>query len=229
MCIAGSVGVIFGVCAVADDKELDIFEEPGACPERIPLVAVDLVEGFFEIHASALELNVNERQTVYENGDIISVGPGAVFRHILIDDLQEIPVYVILVDEFDIAECVAAIRLADGGHLDEVVLDGVGLFQNTIVLVGQMDAEECFPIRVCKMVVIELLQLLAKVGNEGLLVIDGEILITLLLELLNESILQHSFTLVVPFPILNGDELSHQSTFRVLGNNIEFRHCSNCL
>ena len=46
MGISGSIGVVFGECAVADDKELDIFEESGACPERIPLVSVDLVEGF---------------------------------------------------------------------------------------------------------------------------------------------------------------------------------------
>ena len=131
---------------------------------------------------------------------------------------------VILVNEFDIAECVAAIRLTDGGHLDKVVLYGVGLFQNAIVLVGQMNAEECLPIRIGKFVVIELLQLLAEVGNEGLLVIDGEIFIALLLKLLNESILQHGFTLVVPFPFLIWDEFCHQRAFRILGNNIEFCH-----
>ena len=136
---------------------------------------------------------------------------------------------VILVDEFDIAECVAAIRLADGGHLDKVVLYGVGLFQNAIVLVGQMNAEECLPIRIGEFVVIEFLQLLAEVGNEGLLVIDGEIFIALLLKLLYKSILQHGLTLVVPFPFLIGDELSYQRAFRILGNNIEFCHFSNCL
>ena len=224
MGISGGIGVVIGECAVADDKELGIFEEPGASPEGIPLVAVDLVEGFLEIHTPALELHMNEGQAVYENGDIISVGPGTVFHHILIDDLQGIPVNVILVDELDIAECVAAIRLADGGHLDEIVLDGVCLFQNTIVLVGQMNAEKCLPIRIGELVVIELLQLLAEVGDEGLLVIDGEIFIALLLELLDESVLQHGLTLVVPFPFQVGDELGHQRAFRILGYDVQFCH-----
>ena len=59
-----SVGVIFGVCAVGDHEDLDILIEPGFRPKAVPLVAVDLVESLLEGHATALQLHMDQRQTV---------------------------------------------------------------------------------------------------------------------------------------------------------------------
>ncbi len=40
------IGVILGVGSIGDDEELDVFKESMGSPERIPLVAFYLVEGF---------------------------------------------------------------------------------------------------------------------------------------------------------------------------------------
>ena len=47
MAAAGGIGIILGVSAVGDNKQLDIFIETASCPEAFPLVAVYLVKGFF--------------------------------------------------------------------------------------------------------------------------------------------------------------------------------------
>ena len=61
---AGGIGVVFGVSAVGDDKNLHIFIQPRPGPEAVPLVAVDLVEGFFQGYAPAFQLHMNQGQTV---------------------------------------------------------------------------------------------------------------------------------------------------------------------
>ncbi|MNS98314.1 hypothetical protein D3C72_1326780 [compost metagenome] len=42
------VGVIFGIHAVADDKNLHILEQAATYPESIAVVTVNLVKGFFQ-------------------------------------------------------------------------------------------------------------------------------------------------------------------------------------
>ena len=41
------VGVVFGVDTIADDKDLHVLEKAAVHPERMPLVTINLVEGFF--------------------------------------------------------------------------------------------------------------------------------------------------------------------------------------
>ena len=47
------VAVVFGLGAIADDEHLHKVEHRPACPERIPLVAVDLIKGLFDIDTTA--------------------------------------------------------------------------------------------------------------------------------------------------------------------------------
>jgi len=48
------VAVILGMCAVGDNKKLYVFKKPASCPERLPAIAVDLIECLFDVYASFL-------------------------------------------------------------------------------------------------------------------------------------------------------------------------------
>ena len=55
------VGVVLGERAVADHEQLHVLEQPGARPEAVALVPVDLVERLTDVDAAALELHVHQR------------------------------------------------------------------------------------------------------------------------------------------------------------------------
>ena len=99
---AGGVGVVLRERAVADHEELDVLEQPGAGPEAVALVAVDLVERLADVDAAPLELDVHHRQAVDEDRDVVAVR--ALRRRrpadlVLVDDLQPVVVDVRLVDQ----------------------------------------------------------------------------------------------------------------------------------
>lgn len=52
--LASRVRVVLRMRAVGDDEELDVLEQPGVRPERLALVAVDLVERLLERDTTAL-------------------------------------------------------------------------------------------------------------------------------------------------------------------------------
>ena len=66
------VRVVLGVGAVRDDEELHVVEEPRAAPERVAPVAAYLVERLAYRDAAPLELDVDERQPVDQNRDIVA-------------------------------------------------------------------------------------------------------------------------------------------------------------
>ena len=68
--VGAVVGVVFGVHAVADNKDLHILEQAAAYPERIPMVAIDLVEGFLQPQTATLKFNLHQRQAVNQQRDI---------------------------------------------------------------------------------------------------------------------------------------------------------------
>lgn len=98
-----SVGVVLRQRAVTDDEQLDVFEEAGPCPEAVALVAINLVKRLADVHTAALELHMHQRQPVDENSNVIPVRPSRASRSlanlILVNDLQPVVVYVLLVDE----------------------------------------------------------------------------------------------------------------------------------
>ena len=68
-------------------------------PERIPLVAVDLVECLPDGHPTPLQLHMNQRKAVDQNRHIVAViMPRTVclLHFILVDDLQAVIVDVLL-------------------------------------------------------------------------------------------------------------------------------------
>ena len=167
MGVAGGVGVVAGEGAVAYDEELDVFEEAAARPEGVALVAVDLIEGFLEVHAAPFEFHVNKREAVYKDGDIIAVGACAILYDILVDDLQAVAVDVVLVYEFDITEADSVLAAVNQRKdLDGVVLDGIGFLNYPVILVGEDHPEEEVPLAVGELEVIETFELGAKIGDE---------------------------------------------------------------
>ena len=166
--VAGAVGVVLGICAVGDHKNLHILVQTTARPERIPLIAVDLVERLPDGHPAPLQFHMNQRKAVDQNRHIVAViMPCAVclLHFILVDDLQAVVVDVLLVDQRDIFG--AAIIPVQ--HLYIVFLNLSGLFGNMLVGVGNYITEKLLPLRIGKLVVVQLFQLAAEVSNQFIL------------------------------------------------------------
>ena len=62
---SGTVGIILCVRTIGNNKNLNVFIQSASCPERIPLVAVNLVERLTDGYTSTFQLNMHKRQTVY--------------------------------------------------------------------------------------------------------------------------------------------------------------------
>ena len=67
----GIIGKIARVYAIGDYKKLDVIKQT---VERGLLIALNLVICLLQFYASLFEFNLNERQTIDENGDIVSAG-----------------------------------------------------------------------------------------------------------------------------------------------------------
>ena len=70
---AGGVGVVLRQRAVADHEELHVVEQARARPERVALVAVDLVERLADVHPAALQLDMHHRQAVDQDRHVVAV------------------------------------------------------------------------------------------------------------------------------------------------------------
>ena len=175
----GGVGVVLGVGAVGDDKDLYILEQAAPRPEGVPLVAVDLVESLPDGHAPALELDMYQGQAVDQHRHIVAVvvlGPLLLAHLILVDDLEAVVVDVLLVDEGN----VLGGAVVPPEYLHEVLLDLPGLLDDVLVGVGNGVLEELLPLAVGKLVIVQGLQLTAQIGNQVGLLVDRQIRIALL-------------------------------------------------
>ena len=88
--ITRAIWIIFGVCSVWNYKDLDILKKPTACPERISLISIDLIECLSYLNAPSFKLNMNKWQSIDKNCHIISVimfCPILESHHILIYNL----------------------------------------------------------------------------------------------------------------------------------------------
>lgn len=103
--LPGTVGVVLGIGAVADDEDLYVFIQATSCPEGISLITVDLIEGFSDVYTTAFQLDMDHGEAIDQDCHIITViMPGTVFLgdRILIDDLQKVVVDVLLVHQHDV-------------------------------------------------------------------------------------------------------------------------------
>ena len=221
MVAPGGVAVVFGQCAVGDDKQLHILEKAAPRPETLSSIAPNLVERLPDVHATSLELDVHQRQTVHQHGHVIAVLALAALRHILVDDLETVVVNVLLVNEPHIDG--GAVVPRDG--LDIILLNQRGLLLNAVVGVGDDAGEEMLPFPVAEAQVIQFLQLDAQVGDELPLALDGKILVGLRLELADERPLQLRLRLVAASPpTLHRDIFRDYRALRILADDAVLFH-----
>ena len=189
---SGGVRVVFGVGAVRDDEYLHILIQPAACPETVALVSVYLVERFSQLVASAFQFNVDEGESVDEDGHVVPRVVVSSFFYVLVDDLNEIVVYVVLVNEVD----VPAFSGISSEDLDVIFLYFGSLCYNIIILVGDALVEKVSPFVVSEAIAIQFLQTGAEIGYEVCFRMNRQILIALLCKKTDEFPLQISLTLV---------------------------------
>ena len=61
---ASCVAVVFGFCAVTDDKHLHIVKHSFTCPEAVTQITVYLVKSLLDRHTPTLQFYVHQRQTI---------------------------------------------------------------------------------------------------------------------------------------------------------------------
>ena len=217
--VAGAVGVVLGICAVGDYENLRILVQTAARPERIPLVAVDLVERLPDGHPSPLQLHMNQRKAVDQNRHIVAIIMPRTVRPlhlVLVDDLQAVVVDVLFVDQCDIF----GTSIIPVQYLHIVFLNLLGLFRNMLVGVGNYITEKLLPLRIGKLVVVQLFQLAAEVGNQFILGMQRQIGIALLTQQPDKLFFQFRLTLVAVRTHLGGLIGSNNGIFIGSCNNI---------
>ena len=220
---AGGIGIVFRIRAVGDHEDLHEFIQSAGCPEAVPLIAVNLVEGFPNGNAPTLQLDMDQRQTVDQHRHIIAVIVGSAFlggNGILIDDLQTVVVDAFFVNELDIF----AFPVIPAEHLHIVLLNQPGLFENAGVCVCQHLVPETLPFAVRKTIVIQFFQLCPQIGDQVSLFMDGQTLIAQLAKQTDKLLFQVRFALIslraLRLRLVFGDN----SAFTALGNNVEIAH-----
>ena len=201
--VAGAVGVVLGICAVGDHKNLHILIQAAARPERIPLVAVDLVKCLPDGHPAPLQFHMNQRKAVDQNRHIIAViMPCAVclFYLILVDDLQAVVMDVLFVDQCDIF----GTAIIPMQYLHIIFLNLPCFFGNMLVGIGNYITEKLPPLRIGKLVVVQLFQLAAEVGNQFILGMQRQIGVALLAQQPDKLFFQFRLALVAVRAHLGG-------------------------
>ena len=140
------VGVVLRQRAIADHKQLHVLEQPRACPEAVPLVAVDLVKGFANVDTATFEFDVHHRQAIDQDGHVVSVracGAAVPLTDlVLVDHLQAIVVNILLIDQQDVLRR-AIVPLQ---QLDVILLDAHRLLDDAIVRPGDPLGKELLPL-----------------------------------------------------------------------------------
>lgn len=223
--VAGRIGVVFRVRAVGDNENLHILIQAAASPKAVPLVTVDLVERLFDGHTAPLQFHMNQRQTVYQNRDIIAVIIVAAVLHILVNDLQAVVVDVLFIQQRDIDRR----AVLAGQVLNVVLLDAAGLFFDTIVCVGDFILKEVIPFLIRKGIIVQNLQLAAQVCHKVGVLMDREVGIALLLQHLDKCLLQRSLALVSVRTLALRFVFCYNGTLVAGGNYIVSAHAPNSL
>ena len=163
---------------------------------------------------------MDEGQPVDKDGHIVAVVVRRALRlrdGILVDDLQRVVVDAFLIQQPNV------LRLT-GIPLERLrrvtVLYPAGLFLDALVGVGDALLEEPLPLAIGKLVVVQFLQLLAKVGDEVRLGMDGQVSIAYLTQQADKLFFQLCLALIRLSPLREGRVFRYNGVFRVLSNDI---------
>ena len=166
---------------------------------------------------------MNQRKAVDQNRHIIAIIMPRTVRllHlILVDDLQAVVVDVLLVNQRDVFG--AAIIPVQYLHI--VFLNLPGLFRNMLVGVGNYITEKLPPLRIGKLVVVQLFQLAAEVSNQFIFGMQRQIGIALLAQQPDKLFFQFRLALVAVRAHLGGFIGSNNGIFIGSRNDIEKGH-----
>ena len=175
MAVSGGVGIILGVRSIGNNENLHILIQTACRPKAISLIAFDLVKGFPDGNTTALQLHMNQRQTVHQNGHIIAGIVAALGFLVLVDHLQTVVVNVLFVYELNILGS----SVIPAQYLYMVGLDGAGFLNDTLVSVGKGFGKEPLPFVIGKGVAVEKLQLPSKVFDQARFAVNGKIFVAL--------------------------------------------------
>ena len=184
------------------------------------MIAFDLVKSLAQSHPTPFEFNVHHRQTVHQDGHIIAAQTFAALFFILVEHLQAIVVDGRFVDKADVHHA-AVIAFQ---QLDVVDLDFAGLVEDALFGVRQTVMKEVLPLVFGKAHFVEQFQLQAQVVDQRLFVFDTDVLITLVLQRLDEGTLQLRFALVILSVIRRGFILGNDGGLGCAGNNVVKAH-----
>ena len=168
---------------------------------------------------------MNQRQTVYQNRDIIAVIIVAAVLHILVNDLQAVVVDVLFIQQRDIDRR----AVLTGQILNIVFLDAAGLFFDAIVRVGDFILKEEVPLFIRESIVVQQFQLTAQVCHKVSVIMDREVGIALLLQHLDKCLLQRSLALVSVRAFALRFVFCYNGTFVAGSNYIVSAHAPNSL
>ncbi len=206
---AGRGAVVLRERAVADHEQLHVVEQPRPGPERVALVAVDLVERLPDVDPAAFQLHMHQRQTVHEDGHVVPVGPRALDR-VLVDHLQPVVVDAGLVDDRDVLR--RTVVASEGVHV--VLLHPHRLLHGAVVGAQQVLRAEPTPLRIAERDAIERLELCAEVREQVRLRSDREVLVGLLAQQSDELPFEVGLRLVPARTGRIGHELGHHGRLR---------------
>ena len=191
----GTVGVVLRIRTIRDNKDLSILKQPTSCPEGIPLVAIDLIEGFSDSNTSAFQFDMNERKSIDQNSNIISVivlGSPCGTNHVLVDDLQEVIMDIFLINDGDVlGRTIITLK-----NLNIILLNLTGLLHDSFIGIGNGVCEEAFPLILREVIIIQFFQLKAQIGNQIFFSMDLQIFISLFTEQAYEFLFQFRLRLV---------------------------------
>ena len=181
---------------------------------------MDLVECLTDSDATALELDVHQREAIDEDRHIIAVRTAPPLLH-LIDDLQAVATGTLPIEETDILHMPiveAEVMAVSHVHLTR-------LLREAIARAIQILEAEALPLGIRELHPIELLKLEAHVPQQRLGVLDMlGILIALTAEVFDELALQRRLTLVALCRLRLGLILIEDDVARCLGNRCSLLH-----
>ena len=102
---SSAVRVVFGIRAIGDNKNLHILKQSAASLKRLTLITVNLIERLTNWNTTAFQLNMDERQTIDQHRNIITVIMLCALLPadgILMENLQAVIVNVLLVNKGNI-------------------------------------------------------------------------------------------------------------------------------
>ena len=219
----GGVGIILGVGAVGDYKNLHILIKARGSPEAVPLITFNLIERLPDGYAPPLEFDMDHWEAVHKHRYVIAIVMGSPFlfgNSVLIDDLQPVVVNILLINQRD----VFAAAIVPAQHLNMVLLDEARLFHNAIFGIGQHLAKKAAPLLIGKTTVVDGLQLTAEVVNQVFFRMNGQILIPQFLQQANKLLFQRCFALVRLRALGLGLVFGYDGAFAALRDNVEIAH-----